>query len=588
MSFFKKLLPVDDLKKTILRFPHAAFCSLALFCVVLWLIHGDVKGLDAKVIFRFIALFSYGFFWFCLSRLVMEGGRSILLQRAVSYGVFAALAGLIFLGSGISLVWFLGLMVPALLLGISVGPYIRSSDSLSLWFYNRQTWQGVLISIFAGMIWAAGVSAALLSIRYLFDIEIDHKIYADIWCLSMFAFAPLYALSWIPEKYSYTEEDCHAPPQLSFVLNWVLAPLIMVYMLILYAYFVKIVLIGEIPRGQLAYMIIVFGGAGVVTYLGGWPLRESGGALLRLIYKVFFPALFVPAGMLAYAAYLRIEQYGFTEQRYLLVLVALWFALLAVVYTFRKPPLKIISGSLCVLLLVAAIGPLSAPNIAAYSQVVRLKEVLLANNILVGGYITELEDTPSIEVRREISSMLRFLGKREQMDRVRPWLKDVVKDESVPTLRALTKLMGFEFEGRRYYGGKKLAEDALYLRGVHRVEILDVSGFKYFFDGVYANLRKVDVWEHSWDVDPLVTAHFQEKKLVVSVEGHGEVSFDLYEYALLENEKKTEKKVRDMQLDKVSGDVHVRLIFSSINLGRKSPDEDYQVRGFNFKTLVNY
>ena len=75
----------------------------------------------------------------------------------------------------------------------------------------------------------------------------------------------------------------------------------------------------------------------------------------------------------AVSIYLRVEQYGFTEQRYLIVLSTLWLGVLAVAYSVRKPPLKMISGLLAVLFLVSALGPLSAANVAERSQMKRLE-----------------------------------------------------------------------------------------------------------------------------------------------------------------------------------------------------------------------
>ena len=279
MNILQKIIPVDDLKRTMKRFPYSAVCSVFLCALIVLDIHDFIETDDMKTIYgRLILLSAYGFFWFGLSHLVCEGlGWPVARERILSYSVFAILAGLVFFWSGYTLVWLLIMMIPTLLLGLSVAPYLSSNDNLSLWFYNRQVWQGAAIAVIAGLVWALGIVAAMASIRYLFDVRFDHEIYADVWVFAFFVFVPLYALSWVPEKFSYTDNDCHAPPQLAFVLNWVLAPLVFVYMLILYAYFIKIALVGELPRGQLSYMVSAFGGVGVFTYLAGWPLRDSGG-----------------------------------------------------------------------------------------------------------------------------------------------------------------------------------------------------------------------------------------------------------------------------------------------------------------------
>jgi len=599
MSLFKKLFPVDDLRRTVRRFPGSAVCSFTLFILVLLSIH-EIIDLDENVFSRILVILVYGFFWFGLARLLVEGKSwSLNRERLLGYGGFAVLAAFVFIGSGFSLVWLLVLMIPALLLGISVGPYVESDDNLSFWFYNRQIWQGAGVAIAAGLLWGAGISAALGSIRYLFEVKIGPEIYRDIWVFAMTVFAPLYALSWVPEKYKYSEEDCHAPPQLSFMINWVFAPLVVVYMLILYAYFIKIALVGELPRGQLSYMITAFGGVGVLTYLAGWPLRETGGPLLKPIYKVFFPALFIPVGMQAISIYLRLDQYGVTEQRYLVALSTVWFALLAVGYTFKKPSLKFITGSLALMLLVAALGPLSAPNVSERSQMGRLEALLVANDILVDEKIVKTEKTISFEDRKSISSILDFLRERKKLDRLKLWLPGSPEGSFVPYPREMTKKMGFEFVGS-YQRKQGRASENVRLNAPNKMKVTNVSGYKLFLNSQYVSLHwsrqdrepPTRRWALKSDDHEKVVAYYENDKLYVGLYGRDLVAFDVVRFAFEEFERDPSDVRRHMVLEKAQGDLRVRLIFNHINLRRDivqgEEDAPYKLNDFSFKALIDY
>lgn len=599
MGILKSIIPVDDLIKTVKRFPYSTVCSVILCALIILSTHG-VIDVDKTFLGRFMVILVYGFLWFGLTRLIIEGMEwSMARERMLGYGGLVIFSGFVFLGSGFSLVWLLVLVIPALLLGISVGPYVKSDDNLSLWFYNRQVWQGVSISIIAGLIWGGGIAAAMASIHYLFGISFGHALYVDVMTFSMIIFAPLYALSWVPEKYSYTEGDCHAPPQLAFVLNWVLAPLVIIYMLILYAYFVKIALAWELPRGQLSYMVSAFGGIGVLTYLGGWPLRDAGGIFLRMLYKLFFPALFVPVIMQALSILMRIEQYGLTEQRYLIALITFWLAVLAVIYTIKKPPLKYISGILAVLLMLVAVGPLSAPNVALRSQMNRLERLLVQNDILINGHIVKTEKQISFEDQKSIGSILDFLKKRKNQTLIDPWLGEEKSAHYTSFSKSITKRMGFEYVNSYQRKGKKKSEN-FHLNSDNKKSPVNVDGFKFLIPSqrVYLNRKKRSnetekkQWQFKNADETGVIAYYKDDKLHIGIDYREELSFSVEEYALVQFQKDPSRNHRDLIIGGVQGDLRVKIIFENLTLRREKDEEqvwgDYKLNSFRFRALIGY
>lgn len=597
MGLFKTLIPVDALKDTVMRFPLSAVCSVCLFVLVSLSIHDviDIKE-DAELFGRLMALSCYGFFWFGLAQLISEGKEfSAKARYLFALGGFILLAALVFLSSGFALGWMLALMVPAILLGISVGPYIDRRDDLSFWFYNRQTWLGALVAVLAGVLWGAGVSAALGAVDYLFGVDVDEDVYSNLWALSLIVFAPVYALSWVPSRYEYSESDCHAPAQLAFVINWVLAPLVCVYLLILYAYFIKIAFTWELPRGQLSYLVSAFGGVGVVTYLMGWPLRESGGALLRPIYKLFFPALLIPVAMQAASIYLRIDQYGVTEDRYLIALSTLWLAGLAVAYTFKRPPLKYITGSLAILLFFSAFGPFSAPNVSERSQLSRLELLLVQNEILVNGRIVKTEKEVSFEDRQSISSIVSFLDARNREDQLKAWL-ELDDDQDLPSAYDLTKEMGFAYLNR-YQRPQTQTSEFVNLRGMPMVGAVDVRGYKLYLPRVWVNLMKRATpelnkrpWEYEDKNGHGLEAYYEDVALHIGLGGRAPVVFDVEAFALNEVKKDPSRTKRELRMRSAKGQMEVLLVFDAMNL-RLTPEADgeprtYYLHGFRFHALI--
>ena len=375
---------------TVKRFPLCAICCVFAFIFAFLEIH-DVSFVKEETLGRLILTFALGFFWFGFMQILSESKKINSVKH-----IALALVGfvpLLFITFGSTDEFFrLFFIVPALMLLIMVAPYIKlwSSDE-SFWVFNRHVWFGVAVAYVASMLLAGGASAALAAIKYLFDVKVPHEFFGDIFAFCGFIVGPIYALSFVPSKFEFKDTECHTPPQVNFIVNWIFAPLVITYMAILYAYFIKIGVNWEIPKGQLSYMIVGFLGAGLATYMVAWPLHGKGGKALSLITKYFFPAMIIPVVMQAVSIGMRIEQYGFTEKRYAVAMAVIWFGFIAGGFLLKKLQLKHIPLSLAVLLLLASVGPWSARDVSEASQVGRLESVLEEHGLLVDGQIVGVE-----------------------------------------------------------------------------------------------------------------------------------------------------------------------------------------------------
>lgn len=423
-TLLQKFLPSDELKLTIERFPLSVLAVFILSLVALALNHKILTGND-DTIARVIALLSLAYFW-CGSVTVMaESLHWSALRKWVLSGLgVAGFAGIIFFGAQ----WSIHLMFlsPALLLLLMVAPYLRSGDDLSFWFYNRRLWFGVAVSYVALFMFFGGTCVALFAIQTLFDLEIEGWVWFDLWIFAGCLLGPIYALTWVPRQFSYTLEDCKDPPGVRFIANWISTPLVLVYLLILYAYFIKIALTGALPHGQLAGMVCAFGGAGIVTYLIAFPMRDEGSVFLKTFYKIFFPALILPVIVHFWALGVRILPYGMTEQRYAMVLCGVFLVFSAVGYGFFKTlPLRFLPMVLAGLLFLGSFGPW-AVALSTTSQMARLEHALTVNNLLVQGKIVKAKTKHTIPFaeRKNISSMIEYLCNTERDEALKQWFDD--------------------------------------------------------------------------------------------------------------------------------------------------------------------
>ena len=402
-----------------------------------------------------------GFFWFLFTRLLSEGqGWSRGLE------IFIALAGFSLVEANIVLhdpdmpaIW---LMLGGLILSVMVAPFIgRDSQNLAFWNFNCIALTRFAVAMLSAIILSGGAALIFLSCDYLFSMDISNHVYGDVWIIGMSIFCPLMSLTGVPRDFDRTDNPIHQPGA-PFIISYILTPLLLIYMAVLYAYAVKIAIQWEVPRGHVTYMVSAFGVAGVALHLLAYPLRESGTRLVRFLYKWFYPALLAPLGLLLVAICMRVEQYGITETRYFVILGALWMGVLSIGYVLRKPwahgwhtQLKRVPALLAVLLVASSFGPWGAQSVAVKSQFNRLQSILSEKGILKDGKIHKLEGPADFELSQNVTSIITYLSARDEIGRIEKWFDadsgvfETVKGETItPAAGSIMNAMGLKMVNR--------------------------------------------------------------------------------------------------------------------------------------------
>ncbi len=646
-SFFKKLSSFfleGGLKETVLRFPLPAICALLSFVLAVLSIHDVID--DDKIVGRIAACLCTGFFWFGGLRLVVES-RNWSKTKELLWALIFFVPFSILMALADQFEQYLIFIIPALLLFLMVAPFTKSlrdgADDFSFWQFNHTLWIGVVVSALAVGLMMAGLQAAVASIKALFDVNISHHVMEDIWAFSALLVGPVYALSWVPKTFEFKEADYKEPTGLSFMLNWILAPLILIYFLIIYAYFGKIILTQSLPSGTLSYMVMGFVGVSIATYLAGWPMKDKSGALLQKIYKYLFVALSIPVVLQFWAIGLRINDYGVTEQRYMVALSAVWMAVIIGLFVFKKiRSIKIIPALLTGLFFLAAFGPWGAVGLSGISQLGRLETLLTQYEILKGGEIFKTEKEISFDDRKSISSKLQYLKNTSRFDDVIAFLSEEQKKQAteikrkerarfvpaktklkpvlppdVPMLdeavldtpieiypQDITKLMGFNYVGE-YMTHPNAERFDLYAHGMNR-GLLNVKGYDFISSDLYARFydpkndegfhrlpesmdgnEKEGAPEVSWRLD-------KDNMLVIGIADKGDITFDLTDLVIREranqsqSQNQNQEEPRFMVLEgviaKTSSKVKVRLVFN--NISGKLEDGLAQVENVSFAMLI--
>jgi len=315
----------------------------------------------------------------------------------------------------------------------------------------RYRFSSVIINRLSRFIWTAVYSAilfiglvlSLLTLRILFNLEsIDIQTFYQVWILVVGLISTLFFLSGIPQEFS----KLHAN---KIFVQYILFPLTVIYLAILYVYAGKILIDGQWPKGMVSYMVMSFSMVGIFAWLLGYvQILKQKGLWRWLLRRGFYIALIPLIIMLFASISIRVHQYGLTEKRCLIIILGLWLLGISLYFIWSiRQNIKIIFYSLFIVMLIAVF---MAPAVSKFSQLRRLEHLLTDNQILVDGKVKKIEKQEiGFDDQKEISSIMNYIDKtygpkvlqkwfNKHLDELEDfkdiaWLKDLEYTESRKT-----------------------------------------------------------------------------------------------------------------------------------------------------------
>lgn len=301
-----------------------------------------------------------------------------LVAIVICGGLYAVLKPSFYLAD----VYRIGMLALAFHLLVAFAPYIRKGNVNGFWQYNKSLFLRFLTSaLYAGVLFT-GLAIALVAIDGLFSVKVGWQIYMRLFTVMTAGFTTIFFLAGIPDDFELLDQDESYPKGLKIFTQYVLIPLMSIYLLILLVYEAKIIINWELPRGLVSTLILGYAVFGILSLLLIHPIKEKEGNGWMKLFSRFFYLMMIPlVVLLLLAVWKRVGNYGVTESRYILVVLAAWLTLITVYFLFSKRQnIKIIPISLCILALLATYGPQSAFSVSEFSQVTRLKKLRAAVN----------------------------------------------------------------------------------------------------------------------------------------------------------------------------------------------------------------
>ncbi len=353
-------------------------------------------------------------------------GRTLWIARLVVVVILVAVyVGRLSWSEPVDLLRYVQLSVAAHLL-VAVVPYLSVREWNGFWQYNRSLLLRFLMAAVFSVVLYIGLSIALLAVDNLLGVDVQGETYFRLWSVIAFLFNTWFFISGIPDDLEALDHRTDYPPALKVLGQYILSPLVTVYLLIITAYLGRILITRVWPSGWIGYLVSSVAVAGILSLLLLYPIEErEENRWVRTYARWFYLGLIPANAMLLLAIWKRIQQYAITEPRYFLVILSLWLAGISVFYAFtRSRNIKVIPATLAMLALVTFAGPWSAYAVSRRSQTVRLETLLERNGMLVEGSVRTPSGEVSFDDRREIGAVLRYLAENHGTASIESWFPE--------------------------------------------------------------------------------------------------------------------------------------------------------------------
>ena len=328
--------------------------------------------------------------------------------------------------------WLLtGHMVLISHLLVAIAAFGRSGQELSFWSYNRTLLLGFVWSGFFALVLFVGVLAAIGSVELLFGVDVKNELYGSTYFLAAFIFHPLHFFGNLPTRFQAVS-DYHSlgyPKIMRNLIQYVLLPLVVLYVTILYLYGLKNIFV-EVTKGYTAWLVLVFSVVGVFALLLAYPMRQDPDERWVSVWDRLYFWLMIPLiGLLIYAVYIRVDNYGYTANRVVLIYLIIWLGVLSVyMLSGRRWGIVFVPASLLILTIFSMIGPLSSSRLAVNWHIDHLLGLMDEHKLVPNKRFGDaLPDTVSAALHSSIEYIV-LQGYQDEI--IPPFVQPLAKDST--------------------------------------------------------------------------------------------------------------------------------------------------------------
>ncbi|GAB5407706.1 MAG: DUF4153 domain-containing protein [Balneolaceae bacterium] len=565
------------------RFPLVVLVSLVGTIVAIWL--ADLSFASQEEYPRLLAVcFVSGLgisFFYAIATFLEQKEWSIAIKGTVNaLGLILLAIYYLLLGdqlwegpSELFYRFFLFALVSHLL--VAFAPFFHSGKLDQFWEYNKTLFLRILLSVLYSGVLFIGLSIALLAIDNLLGLDIDGETYFQLFLFLGGIFNTWFFLAGVPEKNEIQNKSIIFHTGLRVFVQYVLIPLVSVYIFILYLYLGKIILQWELPNGWVANLVLSFSIAGILSLLLLYPIRNSKEFKWVSFYSKYYYLLLIPLiGLLMFSIWVRISEYGVTINRYFVATLGVWLTGIVIYFIVSKTKsIKVIPISLCIITLTVSFGPFGAFAVSERSQLKRFEKVLDKNEMLDENnqIIPKKEgDEVTFEDRKELSSSIDYLVDNHGIGHFKSYFETF--NDSEQHTQDIFELMNLEYINRWQIINSDTLSGLSYYFTIETPIVFDVSeydillsrkGFSLTSDSLILNHKGLE-WEIDYDF-------LQDVFSIREKIGNKELKVALKELALSVKKAKIEINGASnisqelMILEEENEDIKIAIIFISLS-----------------------
>ncbi|WP_291567959.1 MULTISPECIES: DUF4153 domain-containing protein [unclassified Clostridium] len=450
-------------------------------------------------------------------------------------------------------------------------PYISKKDNFEL--YVIKVFTSFFTTFIYSIVLYLGLCAILFTVNKLLGINIKYQIYYYTWLMVSLVFAPCFFLAGVPYKNrAFTLKDY--PKLLKILILYIIMPLITIYTAILYIYFIKIIITWQWPQGLVSHLVLWYSVITAAILFFIYPLIEDN-SWAKAFMKAFPKAIIPLIIMMFFSIGIRIREYGFTENRYYVVILGLWIFLIMLYFSICKKFKNIILPmSLAIIILISTFGPFSSYSISKYSQNKRFTNILSKNSMISEGEIIPNSNI-STEDKNQISSILSYFNNKHSLSDVK-YLPKNFKIQDIDSVLGFSYIEN-EYNSLSYYTYFNNYEDRI---------PLEIKDYDYLIDSEILNTNNSSTNE--------LNAEFIPESGIVKITRNGD---ELYSKDLNEFTKKLIDKyginnggqsvdLKEMTFEDENEKVKVKFLFSHISGSKDASTGKIESHGNDFYILL--
>lgn len=378
------------------------------------------------------------------------------------------------------LIYFWIILLAGLLIPLLIAILHRKEEN-KIWF----SWTNLIVSlIFWWIAWnvvRGWIAWALWSIEALFDVNIISEWYEYIWVLSNILLAWSFVFNYyltLVEDINQNKSEFKINPSRIRRIFWsfIFLPLALIYLLIFWAYWVKILVTWIWPRWIIVWLWIGYFALWVISLYMNYPDKTK---THEIINKILYISFILIALMMIWAIYQRIDQYWITINRcficYIIIFIIIFSALSLI---FKNKRLLSFVSTLFILTLLAIYWPINANNISFKSQTNRLTTLLSKENISL-----PLSEWALENVNKEQARLIL-------------WALDELAENYSPK-KIINKIISYDYSGEHRYSTRSKIRE--YLKVNEEYEYYYDNDYSYFSYWQYSDYGEkwIDVSEFS-------------------------------------------------------------------------------------------